>query len=685
MEGASRLKQHDNLHRQISAFQRLLQHAMSKFSKEKLCQMLKVVARGLPDLNDLPRVSHRNDDVTEITCLSELRGLVEKLKTSKRKGIQKEEVNHILHYFEVFFEDLTYLKGLKQYFDEKIYMCLYDYFYDPTEDVEIQTPRVTKVKFADDPDSGHSSMEISDDDLQKGIADEHNFQALSDKEKLSYCVKQLFVVNDNWNQLFGEGPLDHTVFDADSYHELVHFDDFTRFEPILRLIPDIFVKSYKSVELAKLWWTQANKVYTVLPGKPNTLKHFGRKIRDVERTLRNVIEDINNEKQLLSMRRKEQEGLLVREEKCNLLSSSCAELEERKNTLGERYNQLLAQREKVKHQLSTQNRSSKEYSKLSHRLTQYEQAVLKAKDELTLLSFRFRIVEGDFNIELLLRPDIIRFSGDVEEKIKVLEKSLRTKKRVRHETEKKLVLLKTNCEKISVIMGRYQHPEGGATDGDVTDGSPGDVTDNHPSDVTDGRHNNGDCNGGQYQGRSHKDDRRGQKDDGIGEESNSDDYNTGRGHRDDVRGRRNHKDDVRGGRSHRDDVRGGRINKDDVRDGESNKDDVRGGRSQRHDVRCGRSQRDDVRGGRSQRDEVNGGRSHKGDVTEQYGYSDRDLDDPYYDRDHNDVTEEVYKGHEADTDPPVSARHPKQRDTKYQREDEEIDSMPWRKRGSTYS
>ena len=31
-----------------------------------------------------------------------------------------------------------YLRELKRYFDEKVYICLYEYFYDPTDDVEGQ-------------------------------------------------------------------------------------------------------------------------------------------------------------------------------------------------------------------------------------------------------------------------------------------------------------------------------------------------------------------------------------------------------------------------------------------------------------------------------------------------------------------------------------------------------------------
>ena len=36
------LKEHDNLQKQIAAFEKLLQHAMNRFSREKLFNMLKV-------------------------------------------------------------------------------------------------------------------------------------------------------------------------------------------------------------------------------------------------------------------------------------------------------------------------------------------------------------------------------------------------------------------------------------------------------------------------------------------------------------------------------------------------------------------------------------------------------------------------------------------------------------------
>ncbi len=60
-----------------------------------------------------------------------------------------------------------------------------------------------------------------------------------------------------------------------------------------------------------------------------------------------------------------------------------------------------------------------------------------------------------FQVELEMRPELLRYIGTLELKVGELEQSIEEKKIEKHETKKRLALIKTNCEKMREIMEKY--------------------------------------------------------------------------------------------------------------------------------------------------------------------------------------------------------------------------------------
>ncbi len=54
-----------------------------------------------------------------------------------------------------------------------------------------------------------------------------------------------------------------------------------------------------------------------------------------------------------------------------------------------------------------------------------------------------------------MRPELLRYIGTLELKVGELEQSIEEKKIEKHETKKRLALIKTNCEKMREIMEKY--------------------------------------------------------------------------------------------------------------------------------------------------------------------------------------------------------------------------------------
>ena len=479
MDGAGKLKQHDNVHKQITAFEKLLQHAMSRFSKEKLYQMLRILQRGIPDIPRVPahRESKDTDDSVfdsddSIFSLGQLKDIVSNFKNERRKGIQKEEEKHLVNYFETFFDDLRYMKDLKVHFDEKIYCCLYDYFYDPMDDINGAfdldlTGQKALIILEDERDSGHSSMPGSDEDQRNNKTRRVTFNSpddekepgvrldrMSEKEKLSYAVRELYHVNQNWDRVLTEKELDSDWFEVDSHYELLEFTRYESFENVLRLVPDVFVKAFKSAELAKLWWTQANKIYPQVPhtSTRNAGRDFNSKVDMLERNIRELALDIAEDDRLFNIAKKDLKLLKDRENRYNVLSASCEKVEELMNETNAAYKDLYHVRDRVKLDLGNLTQGSAKYNSMEKKLYDYDHRLIQTNGKLKLLKYHFGILQGDFNLELEVRPNIIRFVADVQNRVRELEDTLIIKRQVKRHAEKQLVLLRTNCERMRKIM-----------------------------------------------------------------------------------------------------------------------------------------------------------------------------------------------------------------------------------------
>ncbi len=491
MEGASTLKQHDNMHKQIVTFEKLLQHAINRFSTEKLYHKLRLLLREMPYLPRIPRRTSGRfyTEPDQISSVGELREIVAALRESvKERLLEKEEGANLVKYFDAFFDDLGYLRELKQNFDEKIYACLYEYFYDPLDDTfdarsTMERLRKRHVTFEEDVEEEAPSYDMSDnrsggseetDDKFDEKALDYYFDKLTDHEKLSVAVRKMYQWNIKWDILFSEDDLESQVFDPDSRHEILQYSNYEGFEFILRLVPDVFVKSYKSVELAKLWWTQANKVYTSFPGKKRSAladQDYRAEEGRLEGSIDSLRMDIRRHRELLRLNLQDLEHLQSRETRYRDLGSQCEQLEDRKNFVGQRYNEMLLRKEALKHELSQAEDDSEEQYEILGALRDCSQSLLAVFSELRMLRFQLSLAQDDFDIELGVRPDLIRFAADIEAKIESLEADVEGKENELLRAEKRLVLLRTNCDRMRQIMRKYLDSKASSDQSSVTEGN----------------------------------------------------------------------------------------------------------------------------------------------------------------------------------------------------------------------
>jgi hypothetical protein len=100
---------------------------------------------------------------------------------------------------------------------------------------------------------------------QFGILTLDNMSGSTD-HKLRRTVGDMQEILKRWERIVsGEGIIDPQYLDAESQQDLMRLADTGSFEPVLRLMPDMFAKFYKCLELVKQWWVLAHEIYPELP------------------------------------------------------------------------------------------------------------------------------------------------------------------------------------------------------------------------------------------------------------------------------------------------------------------------------------------------------------------------------------------------------------------------------------
>jgi len=250
------LHRHDNVHRQLAAFTELLRRVQSHYANDQLHQMLCAVCVAATET--APRRGQEKNQRTthdehegnhhDVTSVSQLRGLVDRLRHggARRSETQRNELTAIVSYFDRFFDDLDRLRDLKRYFHERIYACLHEHYYRPDND------NAVSATSTDNPDS-HGGigrplatvLDQSDNDVPSNL----------DGRPLSDVVHQLWTLNRDWDIALSEE--DNGVVEIDDGPRV----DEERFAKISCIVPNWVEFGFRALQLAKVWWTTANRIY----------------------------------------------------------------------------------------------------------------------------------------------------------------------------------------------------------------------------------------------------------------------------------------------------------------------------------------------------------------------------------------------------------------------------------------
>ena len=283
--------------------------------------------------------------------------------------------------------------------------------------------------------------------------------------KLRRTVADLQQILGRWDRLTADGDIHTDDLDAESQQDLLLLSGTAAFEPVLRLLPDIFAKYYKCLELAKQWWVLAHEIYPELPiNRPPTPPATRTSSRESGNgtaaseagsdPAQSAVNEAPEGKVPFSEQlHKVEEGIEVKEKLMQSLVEELKLLEERERhfqSLVEAYGNVTAQlEEKTKERKELVTVREKETFPPNNQLLQavkpeeqtapaerktYDSAqelneqVHRTEREIQLLQFQQSLLLQDYMLQLEIRPSLIRFADDLRLRTQEAQQSLTEQK-----------------------------------------------------------------------------------------------------------------------------------------------------------------------------------------------------------------------------------------------------------------
>ncbi|XP_025029077.1 uncharacterized protein LOC112541906 isoform X2 [Python bivittatus] len=423
----------------VEALYTILQDEIQSFEKHIRCCQQAFDIHTL--YNVLLLLLHEDDGVVEIHSLEQLEKLVKSKKCNRQDIVRitvSGDKSDIANYISWFVSYVSYLGSLKEEFDAKVVFPLCENLY------------------------------VNDDSLDRLLSGFMKGRRPHATVSIAHTARQLFALRRKWALLLKKGLICEQAFHTQSLLDLQGFAYIQPFVKIMRLVPDLFHKSLAAAELATQWvkyhasrhsshqehshpilirrcngtrvmegsldhhWYGASfcqselplnhhdYMKTWLPPKANNNNDN----RDMYKTTiiqkRNQLQETYGE--LLS--------LLWREERSWTLEGEIQEVNQRISDLHVQQEAKENELEALEQQLKkgNWNVSSAQY--------QRDLCELNAlRRQLRLEEYRKSILQGDWLLELEVRPVLIRPIYTLQERCQKLMRVLQAKEEIQHDLQ----------------------------------------------------------------------------------------------------------------------------------------------------------------------------------------------------------------------------------------------------------
>ncbi|XP_063421548.1 uncharacterized protein LOC134706493 isoform X3 [Mytilus trossulus] len=479
------------LYQQIKAFEEKVYLSYDNFNVDMLLKMFREMARRCKGARDIYTLAGLRQALQVEIRKGRMRQRNKKTDLPERK---QEEPDQVVQYFIWFFNNLKYLRDLRANFVDRVFSPLFKYFYEfgstgPDRERNVDSAMsfsnisVNSVKTFDSHVTGLSSFsgwsqlglsesgsQESDENIHttrkkmlaraallllgrefrdiKNLYDSTEVEKIS--HRLSFLKEQLDFLIDNESQFSSE------MFSQDSEKAVCHLKvKNSRTYSLMRLIPDILVKFQKAAWLAKRWLELDDM-------KTKDLNERLQKLAALEgqfsKRLSALSKNIQDHESQLERGTRELQNLLKREDRTSDLELKVHDFKGKISKL-ETDMQILNE-EKVKLVKDIED-TKKTINVSGHKnlLTMYERNKLQRyaiERQIAAIKFQENIALKDMEVETEVKPNIMHFTNDVQDRCEELERALEQEKREKNTLQAALYPISKDKEFIAEKLREKQ-------------------------------------------------------------------------------------------------------------------------------------------------------------------------------------------------------------------------------------
>ncbi|CAG2251026.1 unnamed protein product [Mytilus edulis] len=478
------------LYQQIKAFEEKVYLSYDNFNVDMLLKMFREMARRCKGARDIYTLAGLRQALQVEIRKARMRQRNKKTDLPEKKP---EEPDQVVQYFIWFFNNLKYLRDLRANFVDRVFNPLFKYFYEfgstgPDRERSVDSAMsfsnisVNSVKTFDSHVTGLSSFsgwsqlglsetgsQESDENIHttrkkmlaraallllgrefrdiKNLYDSTEVEKIS--HRLSFLKEQLDFLIDNESQFSSE------MFSQDSEKAVCHLKvKNSRTYSLMRLIPDILVKFQKAAWLAKRWLELDDM-------KTKDLNERLQKLAALEgqfsKRLSALSKNIQDHESQLERGTRELQNLLKREDRTSDLElkvhdfkGKISKLETDMQTLNE---------EKIKLVKDIEGTKKTNVSGHTNLLTMYERNKLQRyaiERQIAAIKFQENIALKDMEVETEVKPNIMHFTNDVQDRCEELERALEQEKREKNTLQAALYPISKDKEFIAEKLREKQ-------------------------------------------------------------------------------------------------------------------------------------------------------------------------------------------------------------------------------------
>ncbi|XP_050418980.1 uncharacterized protein LOC126832298 [Patella vulgata] len=453
------------MYRQIEAFEDKIEMCFERFDVNLFYSMVRQLSQ--------------QSSVYDITNISQLRQVYD--DEIDRRNSLPVSLNKCLQYFTWFFKFLTYLRDLRISFNSRIFVPLFKYFMEGSNNGENRRGSTSSSlsKFSNISNDSSESGIMSDYGGSDPLEDPEDFDDAAAMERLhaqSHTalmllskefadIKPLYDTSEikklSQRLAFLKEQLEFNMDEEESinldllcYESAYMVEELNADEEIsalLRYIPDILIKFEKAATLTRKWLILDDQRTRDFNAKLQRIVNLENKMSE---RLSKLVADIKQHEMILEKDSEELQRLLKREERSNELSSTVYDLDERIKDMSETLRQLRKQKVIITNKLVTavKKRLKSEYKTQkvlyeSNRLQRYS-----SERQLATLQFHRDLAEADMHVEIGVKPHLIYSTNDLQDKVEKLEQILEEEKREESTIKSALIPVKKDRQHLASIL-----------------------------------------------------------------------------------------------------------------------------------------------------------------------------------------------------------------------------------------